>query len=30
MIKDGYLHLTEEPGLGIVMDDKKFEKFKIG
>jgi len=28
MIKDGYLQLTEDPGLGIVMDDKKFEKFK--
>jgi L-alanine-DL-glutamate epimerase-like enolase superfamily enzyme len=30
MIKDGCLRLTEDPGLGIVIDDKKFERFKIG
>jgi len=28
-IKDGYLHLTNDPGLGIVMDEKKFEKFIV-
>jgi L-alanine-DL-glutamate epimerase-like enolase superfamily enzyme len=30
IIKDGYLHLTDDPGLGIVIDDKKFERFQTG
>jgi len=29
-IKEGCLELTDDPGLGIVIDDKKFERFKIG
>ena len=28
-IRDGYLELKDEPGLGIEIDDKKFETFKM-
>jgi L-alanine-DL-glutamate epimerase-like enolase superfamily enzyme len=30
MIRDGYLQLTDDPGLGIVIDDKRFERFQTG
>ncbi len=30
MIKDGYLQLTDDPGLGIVIDDKKLQQFQVG
>jgi L-alanine-DL-glutamate epimerase-like enolase superfamily enzyme len=29
MIKDGYLELTDDPGLGIEIDEKKFETFRL-
>lgn len=29
IIDDGYLKLTNDPGLGISIDNKKFEKFKM-
>ena len=29
-IKDGYLELGQEPGLGMAIDDKAFWKFQIG
>ena len=29
MIKDGYLELKDKPGLGIEVDEKKFETFKL-
>jgi L-alanine-DL-glutamate epimerase-like enolase superfamily enzyme len=28
-IKNGYLELNNKPGLGIEIDDKKFQKFKL-
>jgi L-alanine-DL-glutamate epimerase-like enolase superfamily enzyme len=30
IIKDGYLELTDDPGLGIEVDEKKLEKFRMG
>jgi L-alanine-DL-glutamate epimerase-like enolase superfamily enzyme len=29
-IKDGCLQLGDDPGLGIVIDDRKFETFQLG
>jgi len=28
-IRDGMLHLTDDPGLGIVVDERQLERFKI-